>query len=101
MLLDDGAQVCEQCHEIGFSGTFCSACGKPRMVVSTHKCDVCQKEGLGTYCNHCGAVLVSPIAQSIDEGTWDWEAWEQQLTPFLGPLSDKELAALAQAPEGR
>lgn len=53
-------------------------------------CDQCHTPGLGAYCMACGAALVSPVAEAIDEGRFDWDAWATSLTPFLGGLTPRE-----------
>lgn len=88
LLLDDGAHVCAACDAIGH-GTYCAACGV-RFTPAGAECAECRLPSDGAYCTHCGAGLGSPVAEAIDEGRFNWDAWAQSLRPFLGGLSPTE-----------
>lgn len=55
---------------------------------------MCQAVGATAYCGNCGAVLITPTERQMEQGTFDWSAWEQSLAPFLGGLSREEEAQL-------
>lgn len=87
MLAEQGVAPCPQCEELG-SSRYCEACGTARHPAApVHRCPTCQAEGRGTYCGSCGAALVHPVTQDLDAGTFDWDAWEHELEPFMGGLS--------------
>lgn len=89
-LLDAGVAVCPSCEAIGTS-RFCEQCGTPRHdETAPHQCPKCHQWGTGVYCGSCGTVLVHPTTQALDAGTFDWDTWEQALTPFMGSLSPQE-----------
>jgi hypothetical protein len=95
LLLDDGAEVCPQCDAIDV-GAYCRQCGAYKEVQTVRQaCPQCHVLGPGPYCVHCGTVLVDPVEESLQDGTFNWEEWHKSLTPFLGGLTVKERAILA------
>lgn len=94
ILLDDGGQLCPACELLGV-GTYCTACGS-RFVPEERPCDHCSLPATGAYCQHCGHEVQSLVAAQIEAGTFDWDAWAKDLTPFLGGLSAQEEALLAR-----
>jgi hypothetical protein len=94
LLLDDGAEVCPQCDAVDL-GTYCRQCGacKEEQAVR-HVCPQCHVIGPGSYCVHCGTALVDPVEESLQDGTFNWNDWLEELTPFLGGLTAKERAVL-------
>src|SRR5262245_60656173 len=87
-LLDDGVALCSACDSLGV-GAYCPACGQA-MHPASRVCDQCHLPGTGAYCQHCGAVLQSAVAEAIDAGSFDWDAWARSLTPFLKGLTPQE-----------
>jgi len=57
-------------------------------------CSECLRTGVGAFCQHCGTPLGSAIGDTIEAGTFDWQAWAKDLAPFLGGLSAQEQALL-------
>ena len=94
LLLDDGVQSCGTCEALGL-GAYCSACGA-RLTPEPRTCEQCHLPGTGAYCSHCGTALASPVAEAIEEGRFDWDAWARSLQPFLGGLTPQETALLEQ-----
>jgi len=94
LLLDDGVQACPTCETLSL-GLYCRDCGT-RLQPEQETCEQCHMVGVGMYCIQCGAQLRNPVAEAIDADTFDWEAWAQSLTPFLGGLTPQEQALLAQ-----
>lgn len=95
LLLDAGFEACPACDALS-PGDYCSACGG-RLRPEPRLCEQCRFPGTGAYCSHCGTALVSVVAEAIDEGRFDWEAWAQSLRPFLGGLTAQEEALLARS----
>lgn len=91
ILLDHGIDTCPSCDDVG-SGRYCRQCGATRERETTYECSECKARGIGPYCMHCGAVLHSSVASDIQAGTFDWDAWEKSLAPFMGGLSPREQA---------
>jgi hypothetical protein len=94
MLLDEGIEVCPTCASYG-RGPYCEGCGT-RLRPEPRLCDTCSLPGTGAYCQHCGTALLSAVAEAIDAGTYDWDAWARSLEPFLGGLTPQEQALLAR-----
>jgi hypothetical protein len=90
--LDAGIRACPECGDLGVGG-YCGACGAD-MTSERQRCDACQTPGAGAYCRACGHALRSPVADRIELGTFDWHAWAQSLTPFLGGFTPRELTLL-------
>lgn len=96
LALDNGVKLCQSCGEPG-SGLFCAQCGRrvhdeERVVQCAH----CQLEGRGPFCMGCGALILDETLTALETATFDWEAWQQSLTPFLGPLTVQEQRLLHQ-----
>lgn len=94
MLLDAGLVACPTCDEPG-EGVFCTNCGA-RLKTEPLRCSHCQRVGSGRYCAQCGGALGQSLADTIKAGTFDWQAWETSLTPFLGSLTPREQALMAR-----
>lgn len=88
LLLDEGFDACPACDVLG-QGPYCGACGT-RVAPAGRTCEQCHLISLGAYCMACGTALVSPVAEAIDEGRFDWAGWARSLTPFLGGLTARE-----------
>jgi hypothetical protein len=86
-LLDEGAEVCPTCEAVG-AGTYCRQCGAAlRAGPTVRACPSCHVPGPGPYCSHCGAAVSSPDLEALEAGTFDWEAWQQDLAPVLQRLT--------------
>jgi hypothetical protein len=95
LLVDGGAMACVHCGAMTVGGRYCHDCGQVALDETQGiRCPECQVDGHGAYCIHCGTQLQSPTLEALDMGAFDWEAWEQRLTPFLHPLSTVEQQAL-------
>jgi hypothetical protein len=92
--LDAGVVSCPTCEALG-PGPYCHACGT-HLAPAARACEQCSLPGTGAYCIHCGAVLRSAVEEALDAGTFDWEAWYQSLTPFLGGLTPQEQRLVAR-----
>jgi hypothetical protein len=89
-LLDEGAEACPACEAIG-AGPYCHQCGAAlRDGPAVHACPRCHLPGPGPYCRHCGAAVSSPDLEALEAGTFDWQAWEQELAPVLQRLAVQE-----------
>jgi hypothetical protein len=97
-LLDQGMALCPQCQEPG-TGRFCEHCGTPRAAAPRQtSCPTCHTLGSGAFCGGCGTRLAIQTTQALDDGSFDWETWEQQMQPFLGGLSATEQQYLNGGP---
>ena len=93
--MDDAAALCPQCDALG-AGSYCGACGAS-MQDKGRTCNSCGMAGTGAFCQHCGQELVSQIAEAIEADSYDWNAWYESLTPFLGGLTPQEEALMARS----
>lgn len=93
-VLDEHLQACAQCDALGF-GPYCTSCGT-HLVPETRPCPQCHLPGTAAYCAQCGTALGSPVEDAMDAGTFDWQAWERSLQPFLGGLTPQEQALLVR-----
>jgi predicted amidophosphoribosyltransferase len=92
LLLDEGIMACATCEALS-QGPYCGQCGT-RLVPEPRICEQCHMPGMGAFCQHCGTELISAVAEAIDAGTYDWDAWARSLEPFLGGLTPQEQALL-------
>ena len=98
MLIDDGAEACPQCGAVD-AGLYCRQCGTHKAEeIERHSCKQCHMYGSGPYCVHCGAVLLDPVEEELEAGTFNWRQWHESLQPFLGGLTTKERELLARNP---
>lgn len=47
---------------------------------------------MGPYCPDCGTELANATLDALEAGTFDWDAWQRSLTPFLHELTPAEKA---------
>ena len=100
MVLDTGQDLCAHCSTL-INTPFCGTCGKKRgeAQMPTRECKQCHSRVSTAYCESCGAVVIHPIEEQMEAGTFDWDALEKQLEPFMGgltPEDERQLLTLGQ-----